>query len=130
MFENIEMMQTAQAMARHASRRQDLVARNVANADTPGYRALDMPDFADSLPPDAAPVALRATRPTHLSAPSLAGTVARAIDAGTQAAPNGNTVSLETEMVRAAELRQQHDMAMAIYVKARDILRASLGRTQ
>ncbi|WP_226779876.1 FlgB family protein [Oceaniglobus trochenteri] len=130
MFDNIETMQTAQAMARHAAQRQALVARNVANADTPGYRARDMPDFAQSMGQTAPATNLRATRAGHIAqGPGTLPTLGT-VEAGDEPSPNGNTVSLEHEMIRAAEIRQQHDMAMAIYGKARDILRASIGRGQ
>ena len=43
-------------------------------------------------------------------------------------APNGNSVSLEEEMVKAASARQDHEMALAIYRNTSDIIRASLGR--
>ena len=43
-------------------------------------------------------------------------------------APNGNTVSLETEMVRATEVRHQHEMALSVYQSALGVLRTSLGR--
>ena len=130
MFNNIELMQTAQAMARHASERQTLIARNVANADTPGYRAQDMPSFVETFEHPIAASAMRATRGSHISGNSVSGTNPTAIDSRTEAAPNGNSVSVEQEMVKAVEVRQQHDMAMAIYGKARDILRSSLGRGQ
>jgi len=42
--------------------------------------------------------------------------------------PNGNTVSLEAEMIRSTELRQQHDMAIGIYQKSLQIMRTSMGR--
>jgi flagellar basal-body rod protein FlgB len=42
--------------------------------------------------------------------------------------PNGNSVSLETEMVKAADTQREHDLALAVYGKSLDILRASLGR--
>ncbi|WP_108483866.1 FlgB family protein [Oceaniglobus ichthyenteri] len=128
MFHNIEMMQTAQAMARHASDRQMLIARNVANADTPGYRAQDMPSFTETLDAPTKDMTLRATRAAHITDGIGAKGQMNAIDSQAEAAPNGNTVSIEQEMVKAAEVRQQHDMAMAIYSKGRDILRASLGR--
>ena len=44
------------------------------------------------------------------------------------ASPDGNTVSLKQEMVKAVEVRQQHDMALAIYRSTAAILRGSLGR--
>jgi flagellar basal-body rod protein FlgB len=45
-------------------------------------------------------------------------------------APNGNTVSLEGEMVKSVEARQAHEMALAIYRATSDVVRASLGRSR
>ena len=70
-----------------------------------------------------------ATRAGHL--PSFGGAQDPAVldraGAGTLS-PNGNGVSLETEMVKAADVKREHDMALAIYSKSLAILRASLGR--
>ncbi len=126
MFEKLDVVRMAQALAAHAGARQEAIARNVANADTPGYRALDLPDFAATYQASV-PGAMRATRPGHLGAQDqVAAPTLRA--AGGSGAPNGNTVSLEGEMVKAVEVRQQHDMALAIYRSATTILRTSLGR--
>ena len=40
--------------------------------------------------------------------------------------PNGNSVSLEDQMLRAAAVRQEHDMALGVYSKALDILRTAV----
>lgn len=125
MFGKLEIVSMAQALAAHAGARQGLVARNIANADTPGYRAQDLPDFADSL---NRPGALRATRPGHLGAGPAATVTAQAQTARNSGAPDGNGVSVETEMVRAAEVRQQHDLALSVYRSASGIIRTSLGR--
>ena len=42
--------------------------------------------------------------------------------------PNGNSVALEDQMMRAAQTKQSHDMALGVYSKSLDILRTSLGR--
>jgi flagellar basal-body rod protein FlgB len=42
--------------------------------------------------------------------------------------PDGNTVTLEHEMMRAVEARQQHEMALGIYSMTRDLMRATIGR--
>lgn len=55
----------AHRMAAHAAVRQSHIARNVANADTPGYRATDINDFAQELDPA---VRMQATRPGHIGA--------------------------------------------------------------
>ena len=117
----------AQAMAANAGQRMGVIARNVANADTPGYKAMDLPDFAETYAEGQ--TAMRATRPGHLGGASE-GAVPIARPVAGSGSPNGNTVSLEQEMVKAAALRQQHDMALAISRSTSDIIRASLGRTR
>lgn len=127
MFEKVEILQMAQAMASHAALRQNAIARNIANADTPGYAARDVAAFAETYA--ALRTDLRATRTGHLGAAGGDRTVAIALreEPGTRA-PNGNSVSLEGEMVKAVEVKRQHDLALAIYRNAIGILRSSLGR--
>jgi flagellar basal-body rod protein FlgB len=124
MFEKLELTRMAAAMAAHAGSRLGLIAGNIAHADTPGYKAMDLPDFAASY--DAAPPML-ATRPGHFDAATDAGQAVPRPSHG-MASPNGNTVSLESQMVNAVQVRQQHDMALAIYSSTSAIIRASLGR--
>lgn len=129
MFEKLELTRMAQALAAHAGARLGAVAKNVANADTPGYRAQDTVSFADSYDAAGGGGQMRATRAGHITGDGGGQTPAlmqrRASLAG---APNGNSVSLEQEMVKAAAARQDHDMALAIYRNTSSILRASLGR--
>ncbi|GHC29773.1 MAG: flagellar basal body rod protein FlgB [Rhodobacterales bacterium 65-51] len=126
MFEKLELVRMAQAMAVHAGARQAEIARNVANADTPGFKARDLPPFAEVY--DASQDALRRTRPGHLLSGETDGPAPVLRTQRGAAAPNGNTVSLETEMVKSVEVGQQHEMALGIYRSAASILRTSLGR--
>ena len=125
MFEKLQIVRMAQALAGHAGARQGEIARNIANADTPGYRARDMPDFAAAYTEGGG---LRQSRPGHLESGSTYRGAAEIRATKGAASPDGNTVSLETEMLKAAEVRQQHDMALAIYRSTSRILRLSLGR--
>lgn len=126
MFAKPEILTIASSLSAHAMQRQALIAENVANADTPGYRAKDIPDFAQSYR-SASPFGMSRTREGHLgrSAPPFADAVERQT---AQMSPNGNSVSLETEMVKAADTQREHNLALAVYGKSLDILRASLGR--
>lgn len=132
MFEKIEMMRMARALGQHTQTRHVEVARNIANADTPGYRAVDLQPFADSYRRAETAGGLRATRAGHLAAPQWAPAGdpggARVIEVAGHVSPNGNSVSLEAEMVRAAEVKRHHDMSLAVYRSGLDLLRASLGR--
>ena len=128
MFQNLDIFKSAMAMARHAGIQQAASAQNIANADTPGYRAVEVAGFAEIMNSSGdGPTGQRATRPGHLNRQTHGATVdvrrsSDAID------PNGNTVSLESEMVVAVDAKRQHDRALAIYRSGLNILRASIGR--
>ncbi|MDD7970151.1 FlgB family protein [Roseinatronobacter alkalisoli] len=125
MFELPDVMRMAQQMARHAAARQVVISENVAHADTPGYQARDLPSFGATY---ADGLSLRATRAGHFGFDTAAGVPAARTDPTTTTrSPNGNTVSLEHQIMRAAETRQSHDMALSVYSAARNILRTALG---
>ena len=139
MFDQLEIFRMSHGLARFAAARQTAVAQNVANVNTPGYRQVDVPSFAEAhaaslLPPAADPAAHpaaspRITRAGHLG-PDDGGVAPPepSVVRDARVAPNGNSVSLEGEIVKAAEIRQDHDMALSVYQSALSILRASLGR--
>lgn len=123
------MMAMARAMTGHAVARQQVLARNVANADTPGYRAQDLAGFAEMVGPSggAASAPMRATRAGHNLGMGW-GMVARQVDAGGEASPNGNTVSLEGEMFRQADIGREHRLALTVYEAGLRLTRGALGR--
>ena len=123
MYAQLDIFRTAGAMARHATLRQNVIAENIANADTPGYQARDVAPFADMLQGSDS---LRRTRAGHLGAADQPDR--RFTRDGTMPSPNGNAVSVETEMVNAVEVRRQNDRALAIYRSSLTLLRASIGR--
>ncbi len=126
MLENLALLRTAGALARHSAHRHSIIAENIANADTPGYRARDVAPFAVAYDRLSAP---RATRAGHYSGAPGDGSV-RVVDAGTPTTPNGNSVSLEDQSIRAVEAQAHHNLAMTIYSKAIDLMRVGLGRNR
>jgi flagellar basal-body rod protein FlgB len=127
MFERLETLRMAAQSAVHAAGRQAVIARNVANADTPGYRAGDLQPFARTYQ-SMAGLDLRTTRPGHIVGGQPGHGAAFVQDRRAEPSPNGNTVSLETELVRGASAKRQHDTSLAIYRTSLDMLRSSLGR--
>lgn len=127
MFGKPEIMDMAAAMSVYAGIRQSAIAQNVANADTPGYRARDLRPFNEVYrSPDSS---MRATRPGHLASGTRRDDYVVADRPGPgNLSPNGNDVSIEAEMVRAAETSGQSNRALAIYRSSLDLLRTSLGR--
>jgi flagellar basal-body rod protein FlgB len=128
MFENMEIFRMAHALARHAGARQAVVSQNMANADTPGYAARDITAFAQVYAPDGGDQTLRATRAGHMLGADARLDFAVAKDPDAVADPNGNSVALETEMLRAVDVKRQHDRALAIYKSSLTVLRTAIGR--
>jgi flagellar basal-body rod protein FlgB len=125
---NLSILRLASGLMAHSTARQRVIAENIAHADTPGYRARDVADFAATLESDDA-FSARTTRPGHFTfGADPNGFDPREATVMGAETPNGNSVSLEDQMMRAAEVRQSHDLAMGVYRKSMDILRASLGR--
>lgn len=120
------LMKMAQSLAQHSGARQAQIARNIANADVPGYRAQDVVSFADSFDRGQGHD-VRTTREGHLSGRDI-GQRYRTVDLGGEASPNGNNVSVDLEMARGTGAKSSHDLALAVYKSSMDILRTSIGR--
>jgi len=121
MFKEINILQTASAMARHAAERQSVIAENIANANTPGYKAKDLESFGEAFARGDVNA-----KPGEKHSPFRTETVA----AKGAASPNGNTVSIEDQMWRSAGASRDHNTALSIYSKALTMLRSSLGVSQ
>ncbi len=122
----LKIMSLAGDLANHAYKRQGLISGNIANADTPGYKAKDLKAFS---PKVETHFAMRASRPGHtMTAPNTrSAEIVMTSTLGAQS-PNGNNVSIEDQMVRSADIRHQHELAIGVYQKSMAILKASLGR--
>jgi len=126
MLENLTLLDLASEAARHATARHRVIAENVANADTPGYRARDVKDFASIVKES---FTARETRPEHTGFGDHAA-AAQTFELALSPSPNGNTVNVEDQAVRAVQAQGQHALALAVYAKAIDILRLGLGRAR
>lgn len=127
MFDKLQIFQMAHAMAQHAGARQSVLARNIANADTPGYKARDIAPFAESYNGGGG-FAPRATRPGHFGATAGGHPVEIRAKSDSMSDPSGNSVALEQEMLSAVAAKRQHDRALAIYKSSLTVLRAATGR--
>lgn len=128
MYENLNLFRHSNAMAAHAGRRQALVAVNIANADTPGYQAKAIAPFSEAFRASGGAGPVRTTRPGHMTGSGGAPPEARPQPAGTEPSPNGNTVSLEDEMLRAVEVGREHSRALGIYRHALNVIRSAISR--
>lgn len=110
--------------------RQRLLAENVANAETPGYRGRDLKptDFTRQLQA-ATSVQMISTNSGHLagvtqSDPSFQSDRSQPFEV----TPRGNSVSLEEEMMRVAQNQVDHQTAATLYSRSLGLIKAAIGK--
>ena len=108
-------------------RRQSVLAQNVANADTPGFRPRDLTPFQRELAGQTR-LALARTTAAHGAGSPLAALNARAERSVAEVTPDGNGVSLDREALRIAETDTAHQLAMAVHRSFIGMFRVTLGR--
>lgn len=126
MFQGLNVFKVAHAMATHAGHRQAVISQNIANADTPDYKAQDIQRFADVFQGDGLN-GMRSSRTGHMNA-TVGPDGWQSFTTDAQTDPNGNSVSVELELLNGVETARQHERAIAIYKSSLNILRTSLGR--
>ncbi len=108
------------------SERQRLIAENIANASTPGYRPrdIDAAGFERMLAAAAGGrgVTLARTSPMHMTPNGSAEVRIVTRDDG-ETTIDGNAVVLEEQMARAAETRMQFETGIALYQKGLELVR-------
>jgi flagellar basal-body rod protein FlgB len=123
----MEPLALAQRRMHWLDRRQSVLAQNIANADTPGYRPSDLVPFQRELE-GARRVALARTHASHGGGNANAAMNARAEQRAPEVTPDGNAVSLDREALRVAETDTAHAVAMAVHRSFMGMFRATLGR--
>jgi len=124
--------------------RQKVIAQNIANADTPGYRPMDVkePDFKSMLQSSTASSGLKAATPPGAM---MAATDAKHIVTETstqlqqadvpaparqknpyEIAPAGNGVVLEEQLIKMNANYSEHAFISNLYQKNMDMLKESL----
>ena len=118
MLSNIKILDTMSAMAGHAAKRHSVLANNIANADTPNFKAKDLQPFSE---------VHKAAQQGQQNIKMLQAKTLE-MDTGDIASPNGNTVSLEQQLMLSTQTQGRHDMALAVYKKSLDMMKMAIGK--
>src|SRR5262245_60695871 len=90
---------------RWLSAQQATIAGNIANVNTPGYKALQVEPFEAAI--EQARLAMATTSPAHLAPAAADGPVIRTHDERTwDVTHSGNSVSLEQELIKAGDVNR------------------------
>lgn len=111
--------------------KQSVLAQNVANADTPDYKAKELMPF-DSYLGDGAKEPLRgmaATNDKHIIPASLSGVNAKTKRMESfETVPSGNSVDLEQQMMQVSATTIDYQASLAIYQKFTALFRTAIGK--
>jgi flagellar basal-body rod protein FlgB len=112
--------------------RNEVLARNIANADTPDYLPQDLkaPSFADLLARASAKLGLRTTNARHvLPVAGAERAFATTVDADVEVNTVGNGVEVERELMKLSETEAAYQLATGLYKKHVDLMKLALGRS-
>ncbi|MFO0389254.1 MAG: flagellar basal body rod protein FlgB [Alphaproteobacteria bacterium] len=134
-YSDISLLNVMKSKLGYLSARQSAIAQNVANADTPDYRARDIaePDFKKMAmlagSSSAQKLPMHTTNANHMI---VAGHVA-AFEATErkntyELNPDGNNVTIEEEMMKAAENQAEYTKVLNLYRKTVDMFKIAIGR--
>lgn len=111
--------------------RQTVLAENVANANTPGFRAQDLKplDFGALVAGARGQLKIAATEPGHISTPAgrAAASFQRDANARAERALSGNSVSLEDQMMKVTQTATDYAFTTSLYKKHVALIKAALG---
>jgi len=112
--------------------RQEVLAENIANADTPNFQAHDLaePDFSRQLS-QVASVGLARTDPNHIAGAAGGGDsgFAANIKDRYEIRPRGNGVSHEDEMLKLGNNQQDYEAVTAMYTHSLGLIKIALDRS-
>ncbi len=113
------------------TQRQNVLSQNIANADSPGYRARDLKpfDFKKFIRSQEDHIKMASTNPSHIAGRGRSGDFAAGkVRSPYETAPAGNSVVLEEQMHKINENSGTHRLISELYKKQLSLFRTALGR--
>ncbi|HMJ43510.1 MAG TPA: flagellar basal body rod protein FlgB [Pseudolabrys sp.] len=117
----------------YSQERQRILSENVANADTPNYRARDLkaPKFpapTEMTTATVSNVSLTRTEDGHIGALPGGTTFGTEGKNNYEVRPTGTAVNLEDEMMKVAANQMDYQAATALYTRSLGLLKIALGK--
>jgi flagellar basal-body rod protein FlgB len=110
------------------AQRQNVLAANIANANTPAYRARDIQSFASVLA-DQGSIEPVKTQPAHMSGSVPSGLASLTADPSPARGLDGNTVSLDQQLTKVADTETTQALVTTIWKKYVGMFSMALGRS-
>ena len=136
MTDSPRIVQGITAAMRHLSDRQRVIAENIANGETPGYKARTVatPDFGSMLKVSSGRG--QVARPTVALTSGMAALGARPPRTGniipdrsvSETKPDGNNVTLEDQLLQMGQVQSDFATLTNLYRKQMSLLKTAIGK--
>ena len=101
----------AQTMLSLRGQRMEILSRNIANADTPNFKAQDL-DFRDVLKNAGSTTSIEATHQNHISNSTYKGSAEMVYTVPFNSSVDGNTVELSVEQAKYGKAAAQYQATL------------------
>jgi len=130
-FSGINLFGLVKKRMAYLSERHAVLSKNIANADTPGYKPMDLKpvDFRSMVASESSlKTNLETTNPGHIKGLSGNNRFSSQKQGTTfEVKPSGNQVVVEEQMMKIAENNIDYQTATGIYKKMTEIMRVAIG---
>ncbi len=111
----------------YLAQRQRVLAENVSNANTPGYKARDVVPFSFAQALQETSAGMRVTNPRHIVPASMAGGVAVRKAAGSETVLSGTSVDVEHQLMEVSKTSLEYQEILGMMKKFGGFWRTVLG---
>ncbi len=130
-YSGITLFKMMKAKMGYHAERQDVLARNVSNIDTPGYKATDLKklDFHRLAMVESRRLRVRATNSNHITDTGQDHTDFRneKLRETYETTPVENNVVLEEQMMKVAENQMEYQKVTNLYSKVGKMFKTAIG---
>jgi flagellar basal-body rod protein FlgB len=126
---SLPLFDLAQRRLAWTDRRQEVLAQNIANMNTPGWQSKDVKPFSQALAGATATVLAR-TDPGHLAGTQDTARQSLLITNPGIHQPDGNAVSLDDQLTKVADTATTQELATTLYKKYLGMFSLALGYGQ
>jgi flagellar basal-body rod protein FlgB len=132
MLGDMPLLSAIKSRMHYHQARQKVLAENVANADSPGFKPRDLKPFdlmlAMQRTEGASGAGPARTQAGHIGGGGGAGAASQRRQQTFESTPSGNAVNLEDEMLRVSQNNSDYQLATTLYSKSLSYLRLALGK--
>lgn len=134
-IENLALFKAAGAKMQYLNQRQQVLAQNIANADTAGYVPKDLTelDFSKVLARVSGENRMHVSTPSgsHLPSHGQMGNVdVRDQSVTYEVSPSGNAVNIEEQLVKSNQVQMDYNLMLNIMKKQIGMMKTAIGSGQ